>query len=83
VLGVILEAFSFALIFSYGAFLLINKSVICFAALCKLMDATITPQQIFEKMQPAFSHKNGKVKLLDPTTFNLSIIKSFSMIHHN
>ncbi len=25
------------------------------------MDATISPQQLFEKMQPAFTHKNGKV----------------------
>ena len=30
-------------------------------ALCKLMDATVTPQQLFEKLIPHFSHKNGKV----------------------
>merc|ERR1719507_218167 len=31
-------------------------------ALCKLMDATVTPQQLFEKLIPHFSHKNGKVR---------------------
>ena len=31
-------------------------------ALCKLMDATVTPQQLFEKLIPHFSHKNGKVQ---------------------
>jgi len=31
-------------------------------ALCKLMDATVAPQQLFEKLIPHFSHKNGKVR---------------------
>merc|ERR1719509_332998 len=31
-------------------------------ALCKLMDATISPQPLFEKIRGAFSHKNGKVR---------------------
>ena len=30
-------------------------------ALCKLMDATVAPQLLFEKMTAAFTHKNGKV----------------------
>lgn len=30
--------------------------------LCKLMDATVTPAQLFEKIQPGFSHKNSRVK---------------------
>ena len=30
--------------------------------LCKLMDATIAPQPLFEKIQPAFSHKNSRVR---------------------
>ena len=32
------------------------------AALCKLMDGTIQPQTLFEKMMGAFSHKNNKVR---------------------
>jgi len=31
-------------------------------ALCKLMDATIAPQPLFEKIQPAFTHKNSRVR---------------------
>jgi len=31
-------------------------------ALCKLMDATVAPQLLFEKMTAAFTHKNGKVR---------------------
>ena len=30
--------------------------------LCKLMDATVTPQQLFEKISPGFSHKNSRVR---------------------
>ena len=26
------------------------------------MDATITPQQLFERIQPAFAHKNSRVR---------------------
>ncbi len=57
------------------------------AALCKLMDATISPQQLFEKMQPAFTHKNGKVT--DPcilystlhTFKSLLTLKDSSFVH--
>ena len=31
-------------------------------ALCKLMDATIAPQPLFEKIQFAFQHKNSRVR---------------------
>ena len=31
-------------------------------ALCKLMDGTIQPQTLFEKMMGAFTHKNNKVR---------------------
>lgn len=31
-------------------------------ALCKLMDATIAPQPLFEKIQSAFTHKNSRVR---------------------
>jgi len=31
-------------------------------ALCKLMDATIAPQPLFEKIQSAFQHKNSRVR---------------------
>eukprot|EP00092_Neocalanus_flemingeri_P004447 GFUD01004782.1.p1 GENE.GFUD01004782.1~~GFUD01004782.1.p1 ORF type:complete len:1502 (+),score=448.94 GFUD01004782.1:193-4698(+) len=31
-------------------------------ALCKLMDATIAPQPLFEKIQAAFTHKNSRVR---------------------
>ena len=31
-------------------------------ALCKLMDSTIQPHPLFEKMMGAFTHKNGKVR---------------------
>jgi len=31
-------------------------------ALCKLMDATIAPQPLFEKIQGAFQHKNSRVR---------------------
>jgi len=31
-------------------------------ALCKLMDSTVQPQPLFEKMMNAFTHKNGKVR---------------------
>jgi hypothetical protein len=27
------------------------------------MDATVAPQQLFEKLIPQFSHKNGKVNI--------------------
>ena len=30
--------------------------------LCKLMDATVTPAQLFERIQPGFSHKNSRVR---------------------
>jgi len=30
--------------------------------LCKLMDATVSPQQLFEKISPGFSHKNSRVR---------------------
>ena len=31
--------------------------------LCKLMDATVQPQQLFEKITSAFSHKNSRVRV--------------------
>ena len=31
--------------------------------LCKLMDATVSPQQLFEKISSAFSHKNSRVRV--------------------
>ena len=31
--------------------------------LCKLMDATVAPHQLFEKITPAFSHKNSRVRV--------------------
>ena len=30
--------------------------------LCKLMDATVSPQQLFEKISSGFSHKNSRVR---------------------